>query len=196
MDTLFVALRVLLSLGAVLALLWLLQRRFARGGIGAKAKARSAASLAVVGRQSVGPKASVVVVEHDGQRLLLGVTEHGVSVLHTATMEPVAAPASELDGGAADAGHAQFARVLAEASQPATHTRAAEPVVAELFGAELLVAEPLLATRRNAATASATAGRPAGSTPASSTPAGSTLAGSILAPGTWKQAAAAVRGRW
>lgn len=90
METLFVALRVLLSLGAVLALLWLLQRRFARGGVGAVAKARAAQNPAVVGRQSVGSKASVVVVEHDGRRFLLGVTEHGVNVLHSSDIETAA----------------------------------------------------------------------------------------------------------
>ena len=89
METLFVALRVLLSLGAVLALLWLLQRRFARGGVGSSAKARAANNPAVVGRQSVGSKANVVVVEHDGRRFLLGVTEHGVNVLHSSEIEPV-----------------------------------------------------------------------------------------------------------
>jgi flagellar protein FliO/FliZ len=112
-ETLFVALRVLLSLGAVLALLWLLQRRFARGGVGAVAKARAAQNPAVVGRQSVGSKASVVVVEHDGRRFLLGVTEHGVNVLHSSGIEPPAAiePSPGLDPDL-------FARELA-AAEPA-----------------------------------------------------------------------------
>ncbi|AMB58742.1 flagellar biosynthetic protein FliO [Microterricola viridarii] len=179
METLFVALRVLLSLGAVLALLWLLQRRFARGAVGAKGKARNAASLAVVGRQSVGAKASVVVVEHDGHRLLLGVTEHGVTVLHTAEMAQDAAPATdpaepyelhETD----EQGHARFAQVLAEAGQPE----------------ELLTPSPITGL-----SASTTQTRATTQTPAATPPAGR-LAGSILAPETWKQAAAAVRDRW
>ncbi|MEA5454758.1 flagellar biosynthetic protein FliO [Sinomonas sp. JGH33] len=79
MDSLILGLRVLVSLAAVLGLMWLLHRRLRRGAAPARAKA-----LAVVSRQAVGAKASVVLVETDGRRFLLGVTEHGISVLHTA----------------------------------------------------------------------------------------------------------------
>ncbi|MDQ4504124.1 flagellar biosynthetic protein FliO [Sinomonas sp. ASV322] len=79
MDSLLLGLRVLVSLAAVLGLMWLLHRRLRRGAAPARAKA-----LAVVSRQAVGSKASVVLVEADGRRFLLGVTEHGISVLHTA----------------------------------------------------------------------------------------------------------------
>ena len=79
MDTVFVALRVVLSLGAVLALLWYAQRRITRGKKGGKA----ADLVTVVGRQGIGLKASVVVVDVDGTRFLLGVTEHAVNVLHS-----------------------------------------------------------------------------------------------------------------
>ncbi|WP_334173338.1 flagellar biosynthetic protein FliO [Sinomonas sp.] len=78
MDSLILGLRVLVSLGAVLGLMWLLHRRLRRGSGPAKAKA-----LTVVSRQTVGPKASVVLVDTDGRRFLLGVTEHGISVLHS-----------------------------------------------------------------------------------------------------------------
>ncbi len=177
MDTLFVALRVLLSLGAVLALLWWLQRRFVRGGLGAKKSSRTAPTLAVVGRQSVGSKASVVVVEHDGHRFLLGVTEHGVNVLHTAELGPdpdsdglsssqsgaqSLTQAAAVPGGGAD----RFAQVLAEAGQlPEEAPCEIEPSL--VSGTEL----------------KATIG--------ASSP--SKFAGSILAPETWKQAAAFVR---
>ncbi|MET0934123.1 MAG: flagellar biosynthetic protein FliO [Mycetocola sp.] len=80
MDTVFVALRVLLSLAAVLALLWYAQRRITRG----TAKGKTAELVTVVGRQGIGLKASVVVVDVDGTRFLLGVTEHAVNVLHSA----------------------------------------------------------------------------------------------------------------
>jgi flagellar protein FliO/FliZ len=80
MDTAFVALRVLLSLAAVLALLWYAQKRITRG----KAKGKTAELVTVVGRQGIGLKASVVVVDVDGTRFLLGVTEHTVNVLHSA----------------------------------------------------------------------------------------------------------------
>jgi len=77
-DTLLVGLRVVLSLAVVLGLLWVMQRRLSRGG-----RARGASNLvSVVGRQSLGSKASVVVVDIDGRRLILGVTEAQVTVLH------------------------------------------------------------------------------------------------------------------
>lgn len=67
----------MLSLAVVLGLLWVMQRRLARGG-----RARGTNLVSVVGRQSLGSKASVVVVDIDGQRLILGVTEAQVTVLH------------------------------------------------------------------------------------------------------------------
>lgn len=185
METLFVALRVLLSLGAVLALLWLLQRRFARGGAAA-GKGKTAASLAVVGRQNVGAKASVVVLEHDGRRFLLGVTEHGVNVLHSSEISsalgealaviPDAAATAEFEAALDPAlnstpGDERFARVLAEAGQ-AEAQFAAEPLTAEVHSTSLQGAPS-----------------PVADTPLRE----SKLAGSILAPETWKQAAAFVR---
>jgi flagellar protein FliO/FliZ len=79
MDTLMLALRVVLSLAAVLGVIWYAQRRISRGTRGGRAK-----TISVVGRQSVGSKASVAVVDVDGKRFLLGVTEHAVTILHTA----------------------------------------------------------------------------------------------------------------
>lgn len=83
MDTLALILRVLVSLGAVLALVWWFQRRLTRGAriSGAEPQIR------VVSRQAISPKASVVVMETGGQRFLLGVTEASVNVLHTSEAE-------------------------------------------------------------------------------------------------------------
>lgn len=121
MDSLILGLRVLVSLGAVLGLMWLLHRRLRRGTGAPKAKA-----LAVVARQSVGPKAAVVLVDTDGQRFLLGVTEHGINVLHTSE-----APAAELVPGAVIAqGAAPLSRRAARAAQ--------NGVSATAFGRELL----------------------------------------------------------
>lgn len=165
METLFVALRVALSLGAVLALLWVVQRRFARGGVAQKARAR-AANLLVVGRQNVGAKASVVVLEHDGRRFLLGVSEHGVSVLHSAAIprqpqEPQEPrqprqPQEQEDPPAVAQPDDDFARLLADASTAVGAGDAREGAPA--------------------------AGRRGGA-----------LAGSIVSPSTWKQAAVFVR---
>ncbi|NVM96220.1 flagellar biosynthetic protein FliO [Arthrobacter wenxiniae] len=89
MDTLLLVLRVGLSLGVVVVLLWMVQKRWSKGS-----RAGAEADLAVVSRRSVGQKASVVVVDADGRRFLLGVTEHSINVLHDAPAPiPVDEPA-------------------------------------------------------------------------------------------------------
>ena len=115
MDTLIVAVRVVLSLGVVLALLWYLQRRLSRGAL-----AKGATNpVTVVGRAPIGQKASVVVVEVEGTRLVLGVTEQAVTVLHEKSL---ASPTSTLDdamsalGGPQIAPASAFARSLAAAT--------------------------------------------------------------------------------
>ncbi|MFI5085906.1 MAG: FliO/MopB family protein [Actinomycetales bacterium] len=102
MDTLLLVLRVVLSLGAVVLLLWLVARRLAKSGGGLPGRGRTADPLRVVARRGVGQKASVVVLETGGQRFLLGVTEHGINVLHTAEAE--AEPDFALSMAAARAG--------------------------------------------------------------------------------------------
>lgn len=86
MDDLLLALRVVVSLGVVVALLWVVQRRLAKGG----RRPQQAAAVRLVGRQGVAGKSSVVVVEVEGERLVLGVTEQGMSVLarHAVVPEP------------------------------------------------------------------------------------------------------------
>lgn len=86
MDTLVIALRVALSLAVVVGLLWFMQRRVTRS----QRVSKNAQLITVVGRQGVGQKASVVVVDIDGQRFVLGVTEQNVSVLRS-TEAPAAA---------------------------------------------------------------------------------------------------------
>lgn len=82
-ETLFIALRVLVVLGVIVALLWFVQRRVTRGRASHRGRRRRGDAVTLVGRQGVGPKASVVVVDVDGRRFVLGVTEREVSVLHT-----------------------------------------------------------------------------------------------------------------
>ena len=92
METLFVALRVLVALGAVLGLIWFVQRKVTRGGGAKKGLAARLGTpqraIQVVGSHRLSPKASVTVVEVEGVKMVLGVTEHGISVL-----EPAPAPA-------------------------------------------------------------------------------------------------------
>ncbi len=102
MDTVILAARVVVSLVAVFGLMWLVQRKLRTGGAATRAKA-----LSVVARQSVGQKASVVLVDTGGQRLLLGVTEHGIAVLHTGEApepEPVdaGAPTAQMFAASTD----------------------------------------------------------------------------------------------
>jgi flagellar protein FliO/FliZ len=173
-DTLFLALRVVVALGVVVALLWVVTRRLGKGGL----RRRTAAALAVRGRQSLGQKASVAVVEFDGRRFLLGVSEHGVTVLHQGVEvaedvpETAAAPAGQATAAAAP--DAAFARQLAATPPPA-----ASPV------RTATVAAP--ARRRSAMALDM---RPiAGGAP------GSPFAGSIFSRDTWRTAAEALRPR-
>ena len=173
MDTLLLALRVLLSLAAVLALLWLLQRRLSK-----RPRARSGASVSVVGRQSLGRRASAVVVEVDGTRLLLGVTEQQVTVLHSlGTVAPEGAAAGEAQAepeGAGEPGPIDFARTLSAAE-----------AMPEGPTPDLV---PMLRPRRNR-----TAAGQGKSGQGKSVQAKSVLGNSILAPTTWRQAGAALR---
>ena len=199
MDSLILGLRVAVALGAVLGLIWLLQRRLGKG----TGRRRADAALSVVSRQSVGQRASVVVVDAGGQRFLLGVTDHAVNVLHTGDIpdEPAAAPVPELRrGGAAGA----FAQILAGAGVPAGAPSAAprpdavapdagspaQPATAA--GAETGTPERPRSRRSSIHRESHTRTAPARGTMAASA-AHPPLHGSILAGSTWKQAAAALR---
>lgn len=174
MDSLILGLRVLVSLGAVFGLMWLIHRRLRAGNPGLRAKL-----LTVVARQTVGPKASVVLVDTDDKRFLLGVTEHGISVLHTAavpasdsTVEP--GNASTLPGAVPDPTHdavpgdsGTLAAQAASPADPATATR--RSVRQASFEAEL---------RKQTEAQGAS---------------GSRAPGSILEPATWRLAAEALR---
>jgi len=160
MDTVLVALRVALSLAVVLGLLWVLQRKLTKGSKGG----RTPNLVTVVGRQGVGQKASVVVVDIEGRRFVLGVTEQSVSVLHdgqapTDAAAPVVTnltatlPARRANHAAVD-----FARELDDATQ----------------AGDELTPPLILRPRRDRA-------------------APSRIGGSILSPATWQQTAAALR---
>jgi len=85
MEVLLTLLRVAISLAVVVALVWFAHRRISRS------RSSQRNPMAVVARQGVGSKASVVVIDLDGERLLLGVTEHQVNLLRSAPV-PDAAP--------------------------------------------------------------------------------------------------------
>ena len=121
MDQVFVALRVLLSLAAVVGLLWVLQRRITRGA----RTSRTAKLVTVVTRQGISQKASVVVIDVEGQRFLLGVTEHSVTVLNTSEIvaesvveAPVQASVAVTSSTSARASAAVFGEVMSFTTSP------------------------------------------------------------------------------
>ncbi|MHA7240839.1 FliO/MopB family protein [Arthrobacter sp. TMS1-12-1] len=193
MDVVVLALRVLLSLGVVLALLFVLHRKVSK----LNGNRAGAGLVSVVARQGLGPKASLVVVEAEGTRFYLGVTEQSVSVLHSAVAPRAlqAVPASDdaassrraarsgSDGATTSSGPASsFAPV--DSARPAPSLA---PTPDADFAASLRLAtaghDPVPATRR-AARAAQAAGTAHTTT---------ALQGSILAPATWKQTAAFLR---
>ncbi len=119
MDELFLFLRVTVALGAVLALIWFVGRRYYRSGRGAGSRRL----IAVVDRQGLAAKAAVAVVDVGGTRYVLGVSEQSVSLLdsYAADSESTAAPEPE-------------------AADPGDHT--APPPSAVDFQAELARANP------------------------------------------------------
>ena len=181
MDTsaLVLGLRVVLALAVVLGLLWWLARR--TGGGRARAKVTT---VSVVGRQSLGRHSGVAVVEVEGRRLLLGVTDQGVSLLTELATTP-----AEPDAVRVEIDPADLARMVGDLdglddldTTDMTDTSDAVP------GATPVPADTV---RR---TGPAHPSTPAARTPAVPTPR-SPLEGSILAPSTWRQAVVAVQER-
>lgn len=108
------ALRVVVSLGVVFGAIWFLSRRF-RGS--SQRAAKRSAPVRVLGKAGVGGKSSVVVVETEGRRLVLGVTEHGISVLHQAEAPEYEEHAEdEAAAGPSEEPKRSFARAMGEAS--------------------------------------------------------------------------------
>ena len=191
MDALILGLRVVVALGAVLGLMWFLQRRLGQGA----GRRRADRALTIVSRQSLGQKASVVVVDAAGQRFLLGVTEHAVNVLHTGDIppEPVEVPVPGISRGLGD-----FARILAEASPLAGNHFSSQPAGPPADGADGAddAADGVLdlpPSRRSSLHRNSHARGPAGRGDANGASGHPPLHGSILAGSTWKQAAAALR---
>jgi len=150
-----------LSLAAVLGVLWFLQRRVAR----TQARRRDSEAITVLGRQGVGPKAQIVVIQTEDARYVLGVTEHGVNVVDRLPVrrtdasdeEPRTAWSSPTSEAAADA--AEFDRILAAAA-----------LTESTDGAPVAPVPQRRVRHRN-----------------------DPLRGSILSPETWRQTAEAIR---
>ena len=76
MENFFLLLRVVISLAAVLGLLFYLRKR-----ILPRFGSHHTQRVNVVERQSIGPKSAVVLLDVQGRRYLLGVGESSISVL-------------------------------------------------------------------------------------------------------------------
>lgn len=88
----FLALRVVVALGAVFGALLFAHRWITKGRPGSAPRNKQ---ISVVARQTLGAKAGIAVVDAGGRRYLLGVTEHSVTVLDTlgAAEAPTGEPA-------------------------------------------------------------------------------------------------------
>lgn len=166
-ETLFIALRVLVVLGVMVALLWFVQRRVTKGRTSARRRRGNA--VTVVGRQGVGPKASVVVVDVDGNRFVLGVTERQVSVLHTSDRPQ-------------DADVTPLVRVPEAAAEVQTEARTGTDDAPAITASS---STSTTTTTRQDADFLTAQGRASLFDEA--------LKGSILSPATWRQASSAVR---
>jgi flagellar protein FliO/FliZ len=136
METVFLALRVVVALAAVLGLIWVVQRRLTRGA--GTPKGSLATRLApkraiqVLGTHRLAPKASITVVEIDGVRLVLGVTEHGITVLDPTPQTPVTAPAAPIAAPEAIAPESDLTPVAASAVESRATADAGEAAPADL----------------------------------------------------------------
>lgn len=170
MDTVFLALRVVVSLAVVIGAIWFVQKRLGRA---AKVSSKSK-PIAMIARQSIGVKASVAVVEFGGKRFLLGVTEHGISVLDSAQIEAAAA---------LEAAQVQAAQIQTAESSEETVARASD---APLSTSGRHFADALSRVEGDQPDVPNTYRRNRGS-------ARSPVAGSILSASTWRQAFTALR---
>ncbi|MBI9114585.1 FliO/MopB family protein [Sanguibacter suaedae] len=192
MDTAVVVLRAALSLAAVLGLIWYAGRRLSdtsasergdgplgrlltRSGL-RPASRRTARGLrtpgvtmAVVGRQVLGPRASVAVLDVGDQRLVLGVTDAGVNVLSTQAVPAAEEVPDELPAG----------EVREEIDVTAALTLV-KALPEETEDAGTGVASPATAAPVPAAAPAA---------------GGGALDGSVLSPATWRQALTVMQSR-
>jgi flagellar protein FliO/FliZ len=178
MDSLILGLRVLVALGAVLGLMWYLQRRVTKAkGHGRR---RASRTLSVVSRQSLGQKASVVVIDAGDRRFLLGVTEHSINVLHAGE---IPLEALEVAGDLAEERTTAVQRPALPARPPRAVAAPAATSGADGFAAAFQEAAGMprrADLHRRVASSSIQTSR---------------LHGSLLAGSTWRQAAEAFRGR-
>lgn len=167
-------LRVVVSLAAVFGLLFYLRKRvLTRFGT------PRASQLSVVERQGLGPKSSVVLLDVQGRRYLLGVAESSISVLDSfEAPEPVVPDA------------------LGQVPAPATMADRSRAFAASLNAVRqgtVAAHDPRVGESVTDGPHPGAAAPSAPASPAISVAPTGALAGSILSPDTWRRAVAAVR---
>ncbi|GAB7189418.1 hypothetical protein NUM3379_01240 [Kineococcus sp. NUM-3379] len=178
MDSLAALGRMSVSLVAVVGLVWLITRWLRKGGTGAPG------GVTVLSRTAVGHKAGVAVVQVGNRALVVGVTEHQVSLLGDVPLETVLPAGGEEEAPGED-------------TSPVT---TAVPTRSTAFAAELALKFPAAGADVEHITHTGEAGAPAA--PAAPTRSGASstgrtpaLAGSALSPATWNQALHVLRER-
>ncbi|NAZ84218.1 flagellar biosynthetic protein FliO [Kineococcus sp. R8] len=183
MDTLEALARMSVSLVAVLGLLFLVTRWLRRS----KGAAAASGDIAVISRQAVGHKAGVAVLRVGERALVVGVTEHQVTLLSEMPAASIApAPAETRDvveiplqprtrPAAPPAGR----RAAAPAELPPVHDAPAVEAPEALSLAELVDEHELERQLRGRDTTAPTGA----------------LAGSALSPATWTRAVDVLRER-
>lgn len=115
-STLVAVLRLLVSLGAVLTLVVWIARYAAKRGVGGARTTGGDVTVEVLSRRPLGRTSSVQVVRVGARTLMLGVTEHGISVLgeldakELEEEEPVGADAVVVDHAAGRSGRHRHER--------------------------------------------------------------------------------------
>ncbi|MFJ6417458.1 FliO/MopB family protein [Paeniglutamicibacter sp. NPDC091659] len=167
MENFFLLLRVVISLAAVLGLLFYLRKRLLH-----RFGSATASQVTIVERHGIGPKSTVVLLDVQGRRYLLGVGESSINVLDSfeAPEPPVAVAAS---GAFEDASAARRSQSFALSLQKIAGSPTAGAGRPD-------VADP-------AATDDGTRHAPPAGT------ASGPLAGSVLSPDTWRQAWVALK---
>ncbi len=157
-SVVLVLLRLLVSLGVVIALLVVLARWARRRGLGGAVGSRTGVEIEPLSRRALGRGSAVHVVRIGDEVLVLGVTDQQVSMLHRLPAEAAAALDAVGDGPVAERGQApDFDAVLAARTADPQETYALASRVAASTGAPATRAErrALAGARGRAATSPA-----------------------------------------
>jgi flagellar protein FliO/FliZ len=131
MEVAGLLLRVIVSLGLVLAVLW-----FAAKGLrSSQRRSRAGVDVDVLARQPLAQKSSLAVVRLGDRALVLGVTENRVDLLHEAALADVLVPVDVTDADATDEQTQTRAAVPSTGVRPSLLTAARVPAAASKQGA-------------------------------------------------------------